>query len=231
MQPSTALQFGRKFYSAAEWGGWSDLHTNANLALKPNTPFFYSQRHVCREFIIYKISCHCNELKGLKCWIYGLRRYNRQQNKCYPQRFQIVRKTTVNLLQHSVIKFDCSNKFDLCYYGQINSLLLKSSVASKWTSKHHWGITFILLAMVQYILLWFLCIVKDVTLKHIFSETSFNIRHFLGISTEFSSLFSIYLTINNYRKVSKELNSSEMINNIYFSLKNKTPLLQFPCRK
>ena len=30
------------------------------------------------------------------------------------------------------MKFDRSNKFDFCYYGQVNSLRLKSSVASKW---------------------------------------------------------------------------------------------------
>ena len=28
-------------------------------------------------------------------------------------------------LQHSVMKFDRSNKFDLCNYGQVNSLRLK----------------------------------------------------------------------------------------------------------
>ena len=33
-------------------------------------------------------------------------------------------------MQHSVMKFDRSNKFDLCYYGQVNLLRLKSSVAS-----------------------------------------------------------------------------------------------------
>ena len=33
------------------------------------------------------------------------------------------------------MKFDRSNKFALCYYGQVNSLRLKSSVASKWASK------------------------------------------------------------------------------------------------
>ena len=37
------------------------------------------------------------------------------------------------------MKFDRSNKFDLCYYVQVNSLRLKSSVASKWASKHLWG--------------------------------------------------------------------------------------------
>ena len=55
-----------------------------------------------------------------------------------PQKCQIVRKNC-SLLQHSVMKFDRSNKFDLCYYGQVNSLRLKSSVASKWASKHLWG--------------------------------------------------------------------------------------------
>ena len=46
------------------------------------------------------------------------------------------------------MKFDRSNKFDFCYYGQVNSLRLKSSVVSKWASKHLRGVTFILLAMV-----------------------------------------------------------------------------------
>ena len=43
---------------------------------------------------------------------------------------------------HSVMKFDRSNKFDLCYYGQVNSLWLRSSVASKWASKRLWGIIY-----------------------------------------------------------------------------------------
>ena len=37
------------------------------------------------------------------------------------------------------MKFDCSNKFDFCYYGQVNSLQLKSSVVSKWASKRLWS--------------------------------------------------------------------------------------------
>ena len=53
-------------------------------------------------------------------------------------------------LQLTVMKLDCSNKFDFCYYGQVNSLWLKSSVVSKWASKHIWVVTFILLAMAQY---------------------------------------------------------------------------------
>ena len=52
-------------------------------------------------------------------------------------------------LQHSVMKFDRRNKFDFCYYGQVNSLQLKYSVASKWARKHLWGKYNFLLAMVQ----------------------------------------------------------------------------------
>ena len=37
------------------------------------------------------------------------------------------------------MKFDRSNKFDLCYYGQVNSLGLKSRVVSKWSIKHPLG--------------------------------------------------------------------------------------------
>ena len=32
------------------------------------------------------------------------------------------------------MKFDRSNKYDLCYYEQVNSQRLKSSEASKWAS-------------------------------------------------------------------------------------------------
>ena len=42
------------------------------------------------------------------------------------------------------MKFDRSNKFDLCYYGQVNSLRIKSS-SNRQT---HLGVTFILLVMV-----------------------------------------------------------------------------------
>ena len=50
------------------------------------------------------------------------------------------------------MKFDRSNKFDLCYYGQVNSLRLKSSVVSKWAYETPLGVTFILLAIVH--ILW-----------------------------------------------------------------------------
>ena len=42
-------------------------------------------------------------------------------------------------LQHSVLKFDRSNKFDLCYFGRVNLLLLKSIAAIKWASEDLWG--------------------------------------------------------------------------------------------
>ena len=37
------------------------------------------------------------------------------------------------------MKFDRSNKYDLCYYEQINSLRLESSLAVKSTIWHIWG--------------------------------------------------------------------------------------------
>ena len=56
-----------------------------------------------------------NILKDINKKIY---KYHGQQNKWSPQKCQILKVS------------DCSNKFDLCYYGQVNSLRLKSSVAS-----------------------------------------------------------------------------------------------------
>ena len=40
------------------------------------------------------------------------------------------------------MKFVRSNKFDLCYYGQVNSLRFKSSVASKWAVNTYGGIIY-----------------------------------------------------------------------------------------
>ena len=37
------------------------------------------------------------------------------------------------------MEFVRSNKFDICYYGQVYSLWVKSSVASKWASEHFYG--------------------------------------------------------------------------------------------
>ena len=44
------------------------------------------------------------------------------------------------------MKFDRSNKFDFCYYGQVYWLRLKSSQIGKETPL---GVTFILLALVH----------------------------------------------------------------------------------
>ena len=50
--------------------------------------------------------------------------YHRQQNKRYPKAVTLSEK-----LQS--MKCDRCNKFDFCYYGQVNSPRLESSVASK----------------------------------------------------------------------------------------------------
>ena len=59
-------------------------------------------------------------------------------------------KTAVNCSTLYVMKFDRSNKFDLYYYGQVNSQWLKQIVASKGASNIMLplGVTFILLAMI-----------------------------------------------------------------------------------
>ena len=60
-----------------------------------------------------------------------------------------------NLLAH--------NNSWLSYYVKVNSLRLKSCIASKWASKHLWGVSFILLLMVHVFhfsgcaLIWLLC--------------------------------------------------------------------------
>ena len=48
--------------------------------------------------------------------------YHRQQKKWYL-------KWMISKNDKNCIKFDRSNKFDFCYYGQVNSLRLNSSVA------------------------------------------------------------------------------------------------------
>ena len=62
--------------------------------------------------------------------------YQLQQNKFYTQSCKIVTKTLVNY--NTVRKRDRCSKFDLGYYDQVNSLQLKSSVASKRANKHFW---------------------------------------------------------------------------------------------
>ena len=86
--------------------------------LTPYAPFIVLDKHHVRK-ISFLLSCYL----FFKPFLGPM--YHRQQNKCYPQRCQIIRKTAR--------KFDCCNKFD-CYYGQVNSLWLISSVASKWAN-------------------------------------------------------------------------------------------------
>ena len=45
--------------------------------------------------------------------------YHHQQNKWYPPKVSDCQKRK---LQHSVMKIERSNKFDLCYYEQVNSV-------------------------------------------------------------------------------------------------------------
>ena len=67
--------------------------------------------------------------------------YQQHQNKWYPRRFLLVHLEAT--LYFSRTKFTCPS-----YYGQVNSLRLKLSVASKYASKNLLGVLFILLLMV-----------------------------------------------------------------------------------
>ena len=63
--------------------------------------------------------------------------YHQQQNKWYPQSFSLPHFEAIYIT------------FQPSYYGQVNSLRLKTSVAWKWASKDLLGVPFILLLMVQ----------------------------------------------------------------------------------
>ena len=64
--------------------------------------------------------------------IYYLYMYNQQQNKWYPQRCLLAHfKAT---LYFNVANVLAHNNVSICYYVQVNSLRLKSSVAWKWAS-------------------------------------------------------------------------------------------------
>ena len=49
----------------------------------------------------------------------------------------------------AVAKLLAHNNITICYYGQINSLRLKSNVASEWASKHLLEVSLILLLMLH----------------------------------------------------------------------------------
>ena len=64
--------------------------------------------------------------------------YRDQQNKCYPQKCLMSEKLQLTPALCNEIFHRNNKKNDLCYYWQLNSLKLKSSVASEWESKHLW---------------------------------------------------------------------------------------------
>ena len=62
--------------------------------------------------------------------------YQTSQRKRFANAYDKVQLRLNNYIQYMRSKFDRSNKFDLCYYGQVNLLRLISSVAFKCASKH-----------------------------------------------------------------------------------------------
>ena len=92
-----------------------------------------STRNV-KYHVIKSLHCDNHEESFFFFFFVNNNKYHRQQNKCYPPKVSDFQKNC-----SSRMKFDRSNKFDLCYYGQANSLLLKSRAASKWVRKHLWG--------------------------------------------------------------------------------------------
>ena len=63
--------------------------------------------------------------------------YHQQQNKWYPQMFLLAHFEDIHSIL-AVANLLAHNNITVIYYMQLNSLRLKSSVASKWASKHLW---------------------------------------------------------------------------------------------
>ena len=57
--------------------------------------------------------------------------YHRQKNECYPLKLSDCQKNCSQNVMKTNLTVQ-SNKFDLCYYVQVNSLRLK------WASEHLW---------------------------------------------------------------------------------------------
>ena len=75
--------------------------------------------------------------------------YHQQQNKWHPQRCLLAHFEAT--LDFSRSEFNCPYiNITISYYGQVNSLRLKASVATKWATKHLW-VTLILLLIVHHI--------------------------------------------------------------------------------
>ena len=63
--------------------------------------------------------------------------HHHQQDKCYPQMCLLAHfEATLDL---AVANLLAHNNITLSYYRQVNSLRIKSSVASKWAIKHLCG--------------------------------------------------------------------------------------------
>ena len=65
---------------------------------------------------------------------FGCFTYHQQQNKWYPQRFYVPISKLDSIL--AIPNLLVHNNLTKSYDVQVNSLRLKSSVASKWASKH-----------------------------------------------------------------------------------------------
>ena len=63
--------------------------------------------------------------------------YHQQQNKWYPKGFHLLISKLHSIL--ALLNLLGHNNITISYYVQVNSLRLKSNVASKWTSKLLWG--------------------------------------------------------------------------------------------
>ena len=63
--------------------------------------------------------------------------YHQQQNKWYPKGVYLLISILYSIL--AVANLLAHYNTTISYYVQVNSLRLKSNVASKWESKHLWS--------------------------------------------------------------------------------------------
>ena len=134
------------------------LIQNTKLAFTDNRPSIYKSVSCLRKILIFPF------IKQMT---------SSNSNINYYSTIIITTSKGVRLsekLQHSVMKFDRSNKFDLCCHGQVNSLLLKSSLASKWTRKDtlFGSINF---ACIHYSILGLIICMSEVNIQMLISQT------------------------------------------------------------
>ena len=80
------------------------------------------------------------QISPLNIYINAENMYHQQQNKWNHQRYLTIYLPISKL--HSILALPnllAHNNITISYYGQVNSLWLKSSVASKWARKDIWG--------------------------------------------------------------------------------------------